>query len=219
MQMALAGALREVKIRGGGLTLLDVGGRVSPYARLVAESQGPAAGPIHHFVLDPDHRAAGADVISTAERLPIGTGTVGMVLCTQVLEHVADPRAAVSEMARVLPRDGVCLLSTHGSWFYHPDPEDFWRWTPAGLERLFREAGFERVRVRPVGRTKRSLATLMLTALDRSLGEGVIGGLVRAIVIAPSNWLLWSLLRSRITGRDSQHGELVIDYIVTAIRS
>jgi hypothetical protein len=35
------------------------------------------------------------------------------------------------------------LLSTHGIFVYHPDPDDYWRWTPAGLERQVRAAGFE----------------------------------------------------------------------------
>jgi hypothetical protein len=38
------------------------------------------------------------------------------------------------------------LLSTHGIFVYHPDPDDYWRWTCAGLQRAVREAGFEVVR-------------------------------------------------------------------------
>ena len=33
------------------------------------------------------------------------------------------------------------LLATHGTMVYHPNPVDLWRWTGAGLERLFRENG------------------------------------------------------------------------------
>jgi hypothetical protein len=33
------------------------------------------------------------------------------------------------------------LASTHGIYPYHPNPEDLWRWTHSGLERLFRENG------------------------------------------------------------------------------
>jgi SAM-dependent methyltransferase len=219
LRIALAEALRDIRLPDGELTLLDVGGRGRPYAGLVAESLGPGAGRIHHFVLDPGLVPAGANVVSTAELLPIATGSAGMVLCTQVLEHVADPRAAVSEMARVLRPGGVCLLSTHGTWFYHPDPEDFWRWTPAGLTRLFGEVGFERITVRPVGGTKLSLAALVLTALDRASRFGPTGALLRGMIIAPCNRILWRLLKDRITGRESHPGELVIDYIVTATRA
>ena len=38
---------------------------------------------------------------------------------------------------------GRLLLSTHGVFFYHPDPEDYWRWTCAGLRRIVSDAGLE----------------------------------------------------------------------------
>ena len=38
------------------------------------------------------------------------------------------------------------LLSTHGMFAYHPDPEDYWRWTCAGLKRVVEDAGFEVMR-------------------------------------------------------------------------
>ena len=216
LRLALSDALRRTRLPGSDLTLLDVGGRGRPYAGLVAECTGKPPAAIHHFVLDPG--ASGADVACAAELLPVATGAAGMVLCTQVLEHVEDPAAAVGEMRRVLRPGGVCVLSTHGTWFYHPDPQDYWRWTSAGLARLFSEAGFETVTVTPVGGTRLSLAVLALTTLDRSLSQGLAGGLVRRLLIAPGNRLLWSLLKTRVTGRASQAGELVIDYIVVGSR-
>jgi SAM-dependent methyltransferase len=65
------------------------------------------------------------------------------VLSTQVLEHVDDPALYLSECFRALRPGGRLLLSTHGVFIYHPDPEDYWRWTCAGLRRAVDEAGFE----------------------------------------------------------------------------
>jgi len=68
------------------------------------------------------------------------------VLSTQVLEHVADPGRYLAEAFRVLRPGGRLLLSTHGTFVYHPDPDDYWRWTGAGLRRAVGEAGFEVIR-------------------------------------------------------------------------
>ena len=50
-----------------------------------------------------------------------------------------DPAQAVRELRRVTAPGGRVLASTHGVQVYHPSPADYWRWTHAGLERLFRE--------------------------------------------------------------------------------
>jgi hypothetical protein len=54
------------------------------------------------------------------------------------------------------------LASTHGVQVYHPSPEDYWRWTHAGLRRLFEEhAEWESVDVAPGAGTATTLAMLL----------------------------------------------------------
>ena len=74
--------------------------------------------------------------------LPCGDGEFDAVLSTQVLEHVTDPRVYLAEAFRVLRPGGRILLSTHGTFAYHPDPVDLWRWTCDGLRREVERAGF-----------------------------------------------------------------------------
>ncbi|HNU68874.1 MAG TPA: methyltransferase domain-containing protein [Myxococcota bacterium] len=46
-----------------------------------------------------------------AAALPFEDGWFGVVYCTEVLEHVLDPRAVIREMRRVLRPDGVAVVS------------------------------------------------------------------------------------------------------------
>jgi SAM-dependent methyltransferase len=128
---------------------------------LSADLRVPAAGrvldygcaelPYRHFFED-DIEYVGADIpgnpnatldLEPNGSVPVEDGSFDAVLSTQVLEHVEDPGLYLSECFRVLRPGGRLLLSTHGVFMYHPDPDDYWRWTGAGLQRAVREAGFE----------------------------------------------------------------------------
>ena len=78
--------------------------------------------------------------------VPAPDGAFDAVLSTQVLEHVVDPALYLRECHRVLRPGGRLLLSTHGTFVYHPDPVDLWRWTCAGLRHAVEQAGLEVVR-------------------------------------------------------------------------
>ncbi len=89
-------------------------------------------------------------LVDEAGRIDAPDGSVDVVLSTQVLEHVDDPRAYLREARRVLQPDGILILSTHGYWRYHPSPKDLWRWTGPGIRTQIEEGGFEVLTVRGV---------------------------------------------------------------------
>ena len=65
------------------------------------------------------------------------------IVCNAILEHVEDPVRAVSELWRVLRRGGQVWVEVPFHQPYHPDPHDYWRVSPEGLEKWMR--GFERL--------------------------------------------------------------------------
>ncbi len=139
--------------------LLDVGCGVKPYEHLftpyVAEYVGV------------DVANPSADLEGTVEEIPVPEGSFELVLCTQTLEHAIDPARAVHELRRVVAPGGRVLVSTHGVQVYHPNPVDLWRWTHAGLERLFRENGdWSAVSVTPSSGTTACLGMLVVHYLD-----------------------------------------------------
>ena len=158
-----------------GLELLDVGCGDRPYEQLL----GGAARVVGFDVPGNAH----ADLHGSIDALPVEDASFDVVLCLQVLEHVPDPAAAVRELRRVVRPGGRVLVSTHGIYPYHPNPEDLWRWTHSGLERLFRENGdWSSVSVRAGAGTAGTVAMLVAHLVDllckrarvRTIGRPVV---------------------------------------------
>ena len=76
-------------------------------------------------------------------------------------------------------------MTTHGVMPYHPSPTDYWRWTHAGLEKLFRENGdWASVRVTPASGTTACLGMLFAMYVDLGLRRIGLGFVARPIVAA-----------------------------------
>lgn len=128
---ALDQALGRIGKRG---SVLDFGCGAQPYRALIGA----------HGL---DYRGAdfgeGADISITPDgKLPPDTGKADVILSVQVLEHVCDLDLYFEEISRAMKDDGVLLLSTHGTWLYHPHPQDYRRWTRTGLQQDIETRGF-----------------------------------------------------------------------------
>ncbi|MDP6379755.1 MAG: methyltransferase domain-containing protein [Phycisphaerae bacterium] len=79
----------------------------------------------------------GVDRVARIEALGFDDGWAGTVLCVNVLEHAWDFRKGCCEIHRVTSPGGMALVTTVFGFDIHGYPEDYWRFTPRALERLF----------------------------------------------------------------------------------
>jgi SAM-dependent methyltransferase len=160
----------------GRYRVLDVGCGAKPYEPLFAPYAASYVG------VDPVDNPR-AELKGSVEDLPVEDASFDVVLCNQVLEHCDDPARAVSELRRATAPGGRVLASTHGVMAYHPSPTDYWRWTHAGLEKLFADNGaWASVRVTPASGTTACLGMLLSMYLDLALRRAHVGALARPLV-------------------------------------
>jgi SAM-dependent methyltransferase len=156
MARAVRSLLADPALQLRGSKVLDFGCGSRPYERWFA-----AAG-AHYRGADIDGRH---EVAMHADgTLDCADAQYDLVASFQVLEHVWDLATYLGECRRALRTQGWLLLSTHGTWLYHPHPHDYRRWTAEGLRREVEAHGFSLLRMEPV------VGPLAWTTVFRSLG-------------------------------------------------
>ena len=103
------------------------------------------------------------------KRIPYDDGSFDHVLCTEVLEHVADPAAFLADLKRVLRQGGTLILTVPWSARLHHLPYDYSRFTRFGLIALLNTAGFSDVTVEERGNDIAVIANKLLVLMVRLL--------------------------------------------------
>lgn len=177
LRRALAEYVREkAKLLSG--RVLDVGCGKSPY-RSVLTSVAEYVG---MDVFDSRYDKLQVGVWFDGSEFPLQDGSFDSVLCTEVLEHVPDPRLHVSEAARVLKKGGRILLTTPFIWPIHDEPHDYQRFTHYGLKMLLGQAGFEEIEITSFGGWHTAIAQMLACYCRRGFSRTLWGKRIATIV-------------------------------------
>jgi len=129
--------LRELTTANKSLTLVDFGCGDMPYRSVIEPMIGK------YWGVDLDINPSADYHIDYDSKTTLPDNFCDIILSNQVLEHVDSPHSYLSEAYRLLKPGGSMILTTHGYWYYHPTPYDYWRWTSAGLKKTIEADGFQ----------------------------------------------------------------------------
>jgi SAM-dependent methyltransferase len=155
-----------------------------------------------------------AEVIITPEgKVPLSNESFDIVLSVQVLEHVDDVKMYLAEANRLLGKEGLLLLSTHGQWIWHPFPKDLWRWTHEGLTSTIEKSGFTIIETMWISGMLAYSCQLRLFYLKRlAQGKGPFPTKLFQVVSLISNFLMQFL--DKLEGEDGKNNAAI--YFVVA---
>lgn len=130
-------SLSEITGGGSNLILVDFGCGDMPYRSVIEPTVGKYIGVDLAINPQADH------YIDFDSKTTLPDNYCDIILSNQVLEHVDSPHGYLSEAYRLLKPGGNAIFTTHGYWYYHPTPNDYWRWTSAGLKKTIVAEGFK----------------------------------------------------------------------------
>jgi SAM-dependent methyltransferase len=131
----------------GAGRLLDLGAGSRPYAPLYERYFCASVG-----VDVPRSPHVNGDVVfAEAEALPFEDQYFDCVICTEMLEHSAEPQKVMEQISRVLKPGGRAFLTTPFYQHLHEAPYDFYRYTSWALKHLAEEANLEVEAIKPRG--------------------------------------------------------------------
>ena len=104
-----------------------------------------------------------ADLCKKNDNIP--SNRFDIVVCTEVLEHVVNPFAAVVEIHRLLKPGGLLLASSPFNFRIHGPLPDCWRFTEHGWRALLNE--FDILQIKPLEDTQRFLMPIHYTVIAK----------------------------------------------------
>jgi SAM-dependent methyltransferase len=177
----------------GGVSVLDVGGRIQPYRSLLgAKCRRYVALDIRITVL--------VDVVGLAQHLPVADEIFDLVFCTQVLEYLPEPQLALNEIRRTLKKGGFLFLSVPAV-FPRDSESECWRFLPAGLRSLL--SGFSSVEVAPEGNSLTGFVRTINVCLLTFAKPAALRRLISCTVVPVLN-ILGAFLQSVIHSDDDR---------------
>jgi SAM-dependent methyltransferase len=149
--------MRKARELPPGARVADVGAGDAPYRELFDHAEYVTV----DWEMSPHEGASKADVVASAESVPLPDASFDAVVLTQVLQHVPEPARVVAEQHRILRPGGRLLVTAPLVWELHEMPHDYFRYTEPGLRSLLRRTGFEQVEVSPRNDCFTTLAQMM----------------------------------------------------------
>ncbi len=137
---------RNVPLLKAGALVLDVGGnRTSKRGLFDVEAYGLRVVYANLSLAKKPH------VQAEAAFLPFVEKCFDAVICSEVLEHVPDPRLVLAEVHRVLKCGGTLLMCVPFLNRIHGDPHDYGRYTDFFWSGVLHEIGFHRIHIEKQG--------------------------------------------------------------------
>lgn len=143
------GLLYSTKYATG--SLVDLGCGVKPYKTMFEQVVEHYYGVDYKITSEKNYgEMTQPDLFADVANTGLQSESFDVVLSTQVLEHVPNPKKLITESKRLLKNDGICIMTIPFVWQLHSEPFDYYRFTKYGIKELFVNSGFRVLELFPL---------------------------------------------------------------------
>jgi SAM-dependent methyltransferase len=123
----------------------------------------------------------------------LSVGGFDLIVCTEVLEHVADWPTAFDNLRKLAAPGATVLITCPHVYPLHEEPFDFFRPTTHAIAAFADRFGFEVLELRRLGDAFDVLGTLLAASAPASAGLGPLGALAAALARPARSLMIWTL--------------------------
>lgn len=128
-------------------------------------------------------------------------GPFDFLLCTEVVEHVADWNTAFANISRLLAPSGRALITAPFVYQLHEEPYDFWRPTIHAIDYYARRSGLGAVYRQAAGDAWDVLGTIVSTCRFLPSSSGLADRVLAKAIRAAGRLVCRAILRGSIQPR------------------
>ncbi len=175
--------------------LLDLGCGTKPFIDILAPRIKRYLSFDYPVVQDSIAAFQQPDVYGNCLYLPFANDTLDTIVCSSVIEHVPDPFQMISEIARIMKKGAILILSGPGiACHVHGAPYDYFRLTEYGYEHIFERYGLKIEKTFYCGYLFASMACLFNEFIIKYLYKGKAYKKVLQIILLPITLLLIAVI-------------------------
>lgn len=114
------------------------------------------------------HQNPHLDIVADLNQVfPLPDNSFDSILCSDVLEHIADPSFFMAETARVLKPGGDLMLMVPFFYWLHETPHDYYRYTEFALRKFCKDNHLEVIELKAYG----GYIEVLLDLINKGVGR------------------------------------------------
>ena len=117
-----------------------------------------------------------SDLVGDIQNMPEMKNEIyDCIFCIWVLEHVQNINQAISEISRILKKQGTFIFAVPLNVSYHGYPRDYWRFSKDDIFKMLEENGFVVEKINQIGIEKNIVLDKGLNFFGEKISKGPYG--------------------------------------------